>query len=62
MNAWQNSGGNGDLRVFHPAIMGVVDDNDLLRNLGHASTFGADQGHGVQPILFCPSQGLYAIG
>ena len=53
---------NGHLRVFHPAIMGVVDDNDLLRNLGHASAFGADQGHGVQSVLFCPGQGLDAIG
>ena len=53
---------NGHLRVFHPAIMGVVDDDELFCNLGHASALGADQGHGVQPMLFCPGQGLHAIG
>ena len=35
------------LRVLDPAIVRVVDDDDLLGNLRHATALGADQRHGL---------------
>lgn len=53
---------NGHVRVLHPAVMRVIDDNHLVRDFGHPPAFGADQGGGKDPVRFGPSQSLDAVG
>ena len=48
--------------ILDPPVVGIVDHDDLLSNVRHASAFGADQRDGVQAILFGPFQGFDAIG
>ncbi len=45
------------LGVLDAAVVGVVDDDGLVGDLGHAAAFGADEGDGVQAVGRAPIRG-----
>src|SRR4051812_15419274 len=47
--------------VFAAAVGGVVDDDDLLGDVGESAAFGADKGHGAQAAFASPGEGVDKI-
>ena len=47
---------NAHLGIFDPPIVGIVDGDDVLGNLGHGAAPGADQRHGLESLLPRPAQ------
>src|SRR3954453_23999561 len=52
---------NSHLRVLHPAIMRIVNDNSLLGNFRHFASFGADQRDCFQSVVVGPLERLNTI-
>ena len=50
------------VRVFDAAIMRIVDDDGLVRELREFAAFTADERNRMQPHLLCPLDCLDQIG
>jgi hypothetical protein len=50
------------VRVFDAAIMGVVDDEDVIGDFSHAATLRSNERNGAKAVFFGPLEGFDAVG
>ena len=50
------------LGILHPSVVGRIDDDEVVRQLGHPAALGAGQCKEGQPLLFTPLHRFDAIG